>query len=101
MRKESNPRTRTNSLHLSDEGMYGGVAHLNKAQLTPLKKGWCLIATAPIVDPSLIVESFTKSCVIKSLAGPGIMGSLGNSRARATMLARVSSCSSPLNGVIP
>ena len=60
-----------------------------------------LIAKAPSVEPSLIVESFTNSCEIKSLAAPGIIGSLGNSRARATMFARVSSCSSPLKGVIP
>ncbi|WRX33169.1 hypothetical protein QQP08_025656 [Theobroma cacao] len=76
---------------LNGGGTYGGCVHLSNAQFTPWKNGWCLMADAPIVDPNRLAGSLTSSWEIRSLAAAGTMGSLGNSRARATMLAKIPS----------
>ena len=59
------------------------------------------MAAAPTVAPSLRAGSLASSAVTRSLAAEETEGSLGNSSARATMLARVISLSYPLKGVTP
>lgn len=81
--------------------MYGGDVHRSNAQFTLLKNGCRLMAAAPIEDPSRLAGSLTSSPDMRSLAAADTGGSLGNSSARATILAIVSSLSDPLKGVTP
>uniref|UniRef100_A0A0A9H963 Uncharacterized protein n=1 Tax=Arundo donax TaxID=35708 RepID=A0A0A9H963_ARUDO len=78
---------------LNGGGTYGGAAHRSSAQLTPLKNGCRLMAAAPTVAPSRRAGSLARSAVTRSLAADDTEGSLGNSSARATMLASVTSLS--------
>jgi hypothetical protein len=75
-----------------------------RAQFTPSKKLWLLISPAPRREPNLFMGFFTRRPLIKSFADSGtrlaVAFEAGNSNGRDTTLVKVSSLSTPLNGVL-
>jgi hypothetical protein len=75
-----------------------------RAQFTPSKKLWLLISPAPRREPNLFMGFFTRRPLIKSFADSGtrlaVAFEAGNSNGCDTTLVKVSSLSTPLNGVL-
>ena len=82
-------------------GISGGLAHRIKAQLTPSKKGCCLISVAPRLYANLCCGSFTSKPLIRSLAEKLTTGDSGNRSGWPTTLKRVARFPDPLKGVLP
>ncbi|WVZ57642.1 hypothetical protein U9M48_008002 [Paspalum notatum var. saurae] len=82
-------------------GTPGGVLHRMSAQLTPSKKGCCLISAAPRFTPSLLWGSLASRPLIRSRLALLVPGQSGNLSCCPTTLNSVARFVCPLNGVLP